>query len=118
MPAWLVFSAMLIRAAPAPAIPGLTPESTSLEEEGVAAAARQAIAESFARHLMLAFDIWQDQGFAAAAQSYSRRLRRRNCAIDPSGDLILRVGDGPAAAAARLRRPWPCRPGSIRKPAR
>ena len=49
--------------------------------------------ESFARHLMVATDAWQEQGFKAVEREYLQRLEpekglRRD--IDETGDLLLR----------------------------
>ena len=51
--------------------------------------------ESYARHLMVMLDAWQEQGFAAVSTSYLQRLApeaekgvRRD--IDDNGDLLLR----------------------------
>jgi len=60
-----------------------------------------AIIGSFARHLMTAFDRWNDRGFEAIAKDYLERLPRRKAgerrAIDLNGDLLveLRAGSAP-----------------------
>jgi hypothetical protein len=53
------------------------------------------LVETFSRHLMMTFDSWQEQGFAAVAKTYLSRLApggekglRRD--IDENGDLLLR----------------------------
>ena len=49
--------------------------------------------ESFARHLMVAVDAWQQDGFAAVAKSYLSRLAPENGVrrdIDDNGDLLMR----------------------------
>ncbi len=57
-----------------------------------------AIIESFARHLMTAFDRWRERGFEAVARDYLARLavgkagERR--AIDANGDLLVRTAAG------------------------
>jgi biotin-(acetyl-CoA carboxylase) ligase len=92
-PPWLVFGAM-IRTVSMPGVdPGLHPLSTSLEEEGFTDVLAGQLVESFARHLMVALDAWQEVGFAAVAKNYLRRLPaesglRRD--IDAAGDLLLR----------------------------
>lgn len=94
VPRWLVFSAMLIASKHGAGDPGLTPESTSLEEEGFDAADGQAILESFARYLMLRFDTWAERGFGPVAETYLARLPRsageERRAIDRNGDLVIR----------------------------
>ena len=96
-PPWLVFGAMLIASKHGAGDPGLTPDSTSLEDERFEADAGARIAESFARHLMAAFDAFEDEGFGPVAARYAARLA---CApderptIEPSGDLVLHGRDG------------------------
>ncbi|MFJ5489196.1 biotin/lipoate--protein ligase family protein [Hansschlegelia beijingensis] len=83
--------------------PGLTPGSTSLEEESFGPGARELILESFARNLMKAFEIWSEDGFEALAARYlghmpepSARPRR----IDLNGDCLVGP-DGERLALAR-----------------
>lgn len=99
IPGWLVFSAMLVVARVGVGEAGLTPASTSLEEEGADTATREAIAESFARHLMRCLDLWQDGGFDHLVQRYLDRLERygggERVTIDANGDLMRRVGGRP-----------------------
>ena len=57
---------------------------------------RGRLLESFARHLMVAVDAWQQDGFAEVARSYLSRLApekgvRRD--IDDNGDLLVRRVD-------------------------
>jgi hypothetical protein len=75
----------------------------------------EAIIGSFARHLMTAFDQWNERGFDPVARDYLERLSRENAderrGIDVNGDLLIkahasekapaRIGlvDGLAAAA-------------------
>jgi hypothetical protein len=94
IPEWIVFSATVIAAKVETGDPGLVPMFTSLEEEGFETTAMQAIAESFARHLMLAFDLWHERGFDAISATYIDRLTRelamKRLSIDVNGDLISR----------------------------
>jgi hypothetical protein len=72
--------------------PGLTPDSTSLEDEGFGPDATARIAESFARHLMAAFDTWREDGFARAGERYLGRLPRQpgeRLTVEPNGDLLI-----------------------------
>jgi biotin-(acetyl-CoA carboxylase) ligase len=91
-PPWLVFGAMIRTVAMGGAEPGLNPLVTALEEEGFSDAMSDQVVESFARHLMVAIDAWQEHGFGAVAQSYLARLPvekgvRRD--IDENGDLLI-----------------------------
>ncbi|MGC1694333.1 MAG: biotin/lipoate--protein ligase family protein [Pseudolabrys sp.] len=91
-PPWLVFGAM-IRTVSMSAEPGLNPLVTALEEEGFTDAMSDHVVESFARHIMVALDAWQERGFGAVARSYLERLPagqgvRRD--IDDNGDLLIR----------------------------
>jgi hypothetical protein len=73
--------------------PGLRPLSAALEEEGFEDFDSGRLVESFARHLMVAIDAWQEMGFAEVAKSYLARLApesgvRRD--LDGNGDLLVR----------------------------
>ena len=61
-----------------------------------------AIIDSFARHLMTAFDRWNERGFEAIARDYLERLPRRKAgerrAIDSNGDLLVKLPAGSGAA--------------------
>ena len=102
-PDWLVFGAMLIASKAHAGDPGLTPGSTSLEEERFGPGARELIPESFARHLMKAFEIWSEDGFEAMAArflAYMPEPATRPRRIDLNGDC--RVGaDGERLAFAQ-----------------
>src|SRR5262249_38493659 len=72
---------------------GVRPLSSALEEEGFGDFGSGALVESFARHLMVAIDTWQEQGFGEIAKNYLARLSpekglRRD--IDISGVLFVR----------------------------
>jgi hypothetical protein len=92
IPDWLVFGAMLIASKHGAGDPGLTPDSTSLEEEDCEFS-HEALLESFARNLMRAFDIWSEQGFAPLSADYLARLSLPGEQAPPSiaenGDLVL-----------------------------
>jgi hypothetical protein len=66
VPDWLVFSGMLIASKRDAGDPGHTPDSTSLEEEGFPAESGDALAESFARHLLRGLSLWAEDGPSAA----------------------------------------------------
>ncbi|HET9716215.1 MAG TPA: biotin/lipoate--protein ligase family protein [Pseudolabrys sp.] len=92
-PPWLVFGGMIRTVSMTGTEPGLNPLVTALEEEGFTDLISTQLVESFARHLMVAIDAWQESGFAAVAKSYIQRLPaqqgvRRD--IDENGDLLIR----------------------------
>jgi len=91
-PAWLVFGAMIRTVAMGDDEPGLHPLSAALEQEGFEDFDSGRFVESFARHLMVAIDAWQEMGFAEVAKSYLARLApesgvRRD--LDGNGDLLV-----------------------------
>jgi hypothetical protein len=91
-PAWLVFGGM-IRTVSMINEPGLRPLVSALEEEGFDDAGSGRLVESFARHLMLQTDAWQEQGFAAVAKNYLAHLAPEQAVrrdLDENGDLLLR----------------------------
>lgn len=74
IPDWLVFSGTLIASKSWAGDPGLTPESTSLEEEGFSPEDYPDLVVSFARHLMRGFALWREEGLEAAAFGFTERL--------------------------------------------
>ena len=101
VPAWLVFGAVL-RAADMAHIEEIQAASgVSLLSEGFEMIDTDAIIESFARHLMTAFDQWNEHGFEAIARDYLARLAVRKAGeirvIDRNGDLLVKLpaGSGP-----------------------
>lgn len=93
VPAWLVFGGMLLAAPRNRANPGRSTEATFLVEEGFDPAETDAIVEGFSRHLLLAFDTWQERGFDPVAESYLARLQKAprdgRCGLDGNGDLLI-----------------------------
>ncbi|HEX3161006.1 MAG TPA: biotin/lipoate--protein ligase family protein [Pseudolabrys sp.] len=92
-PPWLVFGGMIRTVSMTGNEPGLNPLVTALEEEGFNDVLSGHVVESFARHLMVAFDSWQEGGFGAVAKSYLERLPREQGVrrdIDDNGDLLIR----------------------------
>jgi biotin-(acetyl-CoA carboxylase) ligase len=92
-PPWLVFGGMIRTVSMTGNEPGLNPLVTALEEEGFNDVLSGHVVESFARHLMVALDSWQESGFAAVAKSYLERLPREQGVrrdIDDNGDLLIR----------------------------
>ena len=97
VPDWLVFGAAVRTVSMHEA--GLHPLSTALAEEGFADVASERLAEGFARHLMLAFDRWQEHGFAPIAAEYMAKLesnRRARRDLDGNGDLRIHHDGAPS----------------------
>ena len=91
-PQWLVFGGMIRTVAMGEDEPGLHPLSSALDQEGFDQLGAAHIVESFARHLMVAVDAWQESGFGQIAKNYLARLVpekgvRRD--IDETGDLLV-----------------------------
>ena len=95
-PPWLVFGAMIRTVSVTDAELGIHPLSSALEQEGFGDAGAVQVTESFARHLMLAVDTWQVDGFDGVAREFLVRLSREEQVsrrIDENGDLVLhRIG--------------------------
>jgi hypothetical protein len=95
-PPWLVFGAIIRTVSVTDAELGIHPLSSALEQEGFGDAGAFQVTESFARHLMLAVDTWQVDGFDGVAREFLSRLspeRQVSSRIDENGDLVLhRVG--------------------------
>jgi biotin-(acetyl-CoA carboxylase) ligase len=92
VPPWLVFGAM-IRTVAMTDEPGIHPLASALDQEGFGEAGAVQVTESFARHLMLALDGWQADGFEGVAREYLGRLSRERRIlqrIDDNGDLLTR----------------------------
>ena len=103
-PDWLVFGAMIRTVAMGEDEPGVRPLSSALDEEGFDDLGSGRLVESFARHLMVAIDAWQEKGFGAVAKNYLARLAPENGLrrdIDDNGDLLVR----PMGKAETERRP-------------
>lgn len=96
-PPWLVFGAMIRLAVLGEREPGLHPFAAALEAEGFDSDAGRLI-ESFARHFMVAVDLWQQEGFTEVAGNYLSRLAPDNGMrrdLDDNGDLLLRRAGQP-----------------------
>jgi hypothetical protein len=105
-PAWLVFGAMIRTATIGGDEPGLHPFGTTLDAEGFDHDSGRLV-ESFARHLMVAIDAWQQDGFAEVAKNYLSRLapeRGARCELDDNGDLLVRRVDKAAIDRRSLLR--------------
>src|SRR5207249_6689116 len=89
-PDWLVFGAMIRTVSMGEDEHGLNPMAAALEEEGFTDFTAATLVESFARHLMVHTDAWQEHGFGAVAKEYLQRLPRDEGVrrdIDENGDL-------------------------------
>nr|WP_249154119.1 biotin/lipoate--protein ligase family protein [Bradyrhizobium diazoefficiens] len=97
-PPWLVFGAMIRTVAMNDEEPGVHPLASALDQEGFGETGAAQITESFARHLMLAFDGWRADGFDGVAREYLSRMPRERQTvqrIDDDGDLLTRrIGAG------------------------
>jgi hypothetical protein len=106
-PDWLVFGGMIRTVSMAEGEPGLRPLSATLEDEGFSESGSGALVETFARHLMVYVDAWQEHGFSAVAKSYLARIepeKGTRCDIDDNGDLLVRRVGKAAVERRRLVR--------------
>jgi len=101
VPNWLVFG-VILRAADMVHLDEVQAASgVSMLGAGFEMVDTDAIIGSFARHLMTAFDRWNERGFDTIARDYLERLPRRKAgeirAIDANGDLLVKLpaGSGP-----------------------
>lgn len=92
IPDWLVFGAMLRQHAMSELEPGLRAMSATLTEEGFDEdVSPERLIESFCRHLMLASDQWQRDGFAHLGRRYLEWLMKEEGAVfglDGMGNLL------------------------------
>jgi hypothetical protein len=101
IPTWLVFGVMLRAADMAHVEEVPAGSGVAMLSEGFEMIDTDAIIESFARHLMTAFDQWRERGFEAVARDYLSRLAPAKAGeirgIDVNGDLLVRsaAGKGP-----------------------
>jgi biotin-(acetyl-CoA carboxylase) ligase len=106
VPAWLVFGVILRAADMAHLEEVQAASGVSMLTAGFEMVDTDAIIGSFARHLMTAFDRWNERGFEAIAKDYLERLPKRKAgerrAIDLNGDLLvtLPAGSGPPDRAS------------------
>lgn len=93
VPDWLVFSAMIRAGGMRDLGIGLTPEVTTLDDEGFDAWHPEEFAASFSRHFMVEVDSWVEKGFRAIGPRYLDRLPRigkqARRGIDTNGDLLI-----------------------------
>jgi hypothetical protein len=106
VPAWLVFGVILRAADMAHLEEVQAASGVSMLSAGFETVDADAIIGSFARHLMTAFDRWNERGFEAIAKDYLERLPKRKAgerrAIDLNGDLLVKLsaGSGPPDRAS------------------
>ena len=94
----------------------MNPLVTALEEEGFTDVLSNHVVESFARHLMVALDSWQE-----AASAQLREVTLSGCResqgvrrdIDDNGDLLIRRVDKADVVEKRFCHGLNSRPGSI-----
>jgi len=92
-PDWLVFGAMVRTDILDYREPGERAHVASLHEEGFDEVGGGRLVESFARHLMLHLDEWQNNGFGKVAEAYLSRVQSPpnvERSIDGAGDLLTR----------------------------
>ncbi|MDO9059632.1 MAG: biotin/lipoate--protein ligase family protein [Bradyrhizobium sp.] len=98
VPAWLVFGVILRAADMAHVEEVQAASGVAMLSEGFEMIDTDAIIESFARHLMTAFDRWRERGFEAVARDYLTRLAPASAGgirgIDVNGDLLVRAATG------------------------
>jgi len=98
LPRWLVFGAMIRTVAMTDGEAGLYPLASALNQEGFGETGAAQVIESFVRHLMLALDNWQVDGFDGVAREFLNRLpreRQTTRRLDANGDLLVRrIGKG------------------------
>jgi hypothetical protein len=86
-PDWLVFGAMVRTHVLDTREPGERPNLVGLDQEGFDELGGGQLVESFARHLMVHMDDWENNGFAGIAKAYLQRL-------EPSAEKVERTIDG------------------------
>jgi biotin-(acetyl-CoA carboxylase) ligase len=95
-PPWLVFGAMIRTVSMTGEEPGIHPLASALEQEGFGDVGAAQVTESFARHLMVAIDTWQSDGFDGLAKEFLQRMPRQegiSRKIEDNGGLLtLRIG--------------------------
>ena len=104
-PPWLVFGGMIRTVAMSETEAGVHPLASALQEEGFGEVGAVEVTESFARHLMVAFDRWQVDGFGSLTHQYLGLLERQKQTsrrIEANGDFVVQRIGGEKAAPIRL----------------
>jgi biotin-(acetyl-CoA carboxylase) ligase len=111
-PPWLVFGAMIRTVAMTETEAGVHPLASALQEEGFGEVGAVEVTESFARHLMVAFDRWHADGFASLTHQYLTLVERQpqtSRRIEANGDFVVqRIGGEkavPISLAQALAKP-------------
>jgi biotin-(acetyl-CoA carboxylase) ligase len=107
IPAWLVFGVILRAADMAHVEETVAAGGVALLNEGFEMVETEAIIGSFARHLMTAFDRWNERGFEPIARDYLERLPKQAAGqrrgIDVNGDLLVNAATkGPPTRTSLL----------------
>lgn len=105
VPPWLVFGAMIRTVTMSETEAGVHPLASALQEEGFGEIGAVEVTESFARHLMVAFDRWQVDGFASLAHQYLGLMERQpqtSRRIEANGDLLVQRIGGEKAVPIKL----------------
>jgi hypothetical protein len=79
-------------------------KGTGLQIEGFEILEAASLIESFARHLLVQIDQWQEKGFAAVGQQFLARLpevKGMRRGIDGNGDLLIRSLKAPKEVEGR-----------------
>ncbi len=109
VPAWLAFGVMLRAADMAHIDEVQSAAGVSLMGEGFQMVETDAIVESFARHLMTAFDKWNERGFEPIARDYLERLPKAKAGERRGIDAERRSADEPAGSQGAAAAHRPCR---------
>lgn len=100
---WLVFGGMVRAGGMRDLGAGLSPEITTLDDEGFENWSPELFAASFARHFMVEVDSWLEKGFSGIGPRYLGRLAKEKGqgkrGIDVNGDLLIHPVDGQQGAA-------------------
>lgn len=97
-PEWLVFGAMIRAGGMREMGVGMSPEITTLDDEGFEAWEPAGFSASFARHFLVEVDSWHERGVSSIAPRYLSRLEQARGGgrrgIDGNGDLLVHEQEG------------------------
>jgi len=106
-PEWLVFGAMVRAGGMREMGVGMSPEITTLDDEGFEAWEPAGFSASFARHFLVEVDSWHERGVSGIAPRYLSRLEKARGqgaglgsgrrGIDGNGDLMIHEAEGTPA---------------------
>jgi len=100
VPAYMVASARLNIHPDVAGEPGLSPETTSLWDEGCTDIDRTRLVESLARHFLTWIHTWETDGFAPVHEMWCGRAEGRNAEAPGNGDFAGLDEDGNLLATA------------------